>query len=167
MMNLADVKLLVEYQYWARDIMLDAVDTLTPEQFTRPIESSFKSVRDTVVHMYAAELNWYRRWQGEAPGPVPADQFADPASVRQAWRDLEQRVRAFVEGLGEAGMSKVFEYKAMTGEMTSSPFWHMQQHVTNHGSYHRGQVTTMLRQLGAAPPKAMDLIRFYRLARSL
>ena len=38
----------------------------------------------------------------------------------------------------------------------------MVQHVVNHGSYHRGQVTTMLRQLGAQPPKSQDLITFYR-----
>jgi uncharacterized damage-inducible protein DinB len=38
----------------------------------------------------------------------------------------------------------------------------MVQHVVNHGTYHRGQVTTMLRQLGAAPPKSMDLIQFWR-----
>jgi uncharacterized damage-inducible protein DinB len=38
----------------------------------------------------------------------------------------------------------------------------MLQHVVNHGSYHRGQVTTMLRQLGAPPPKYMDLIVYYR-----
>jgi uncharacterized damage-inducible protein DinB len=38
----------------------------------------------------------------------------------------------------------------------------MLQHLVNHGSYHRGQVTTMLRQMGATPPKAMDLIAFYR-----
>jgi uncharacterized damage-inducible protein DinB len=38
----------------------------------------------------------------------------------------------------------------------------MIQHVVNHASYHRGQVTTMLRQLGAQPPKSMDLIAYYR-----
>jgi uncharacterized damage-inducible protein DinB len=38
----------------------------------------------------------------------------------------------------------------------------MVQHVVNHGSYHRGQVTTMMRQLGAKPAKYMDLIAFYR-----
>lgn len=38
----------------------------------------------------------------------------------------------------------------------------MVQHVVNHASYHRGQVTTMLRQLSASPPKSMDLIAFYR-----
>jgi uncharacterized damage-inducible protein DinB len=32
----------------------------------------------------------------------------------------------------------------------------------NHASYHRGQVTTMLRQLGAAPAKPMDMIAYYR-----
>ena len=38
----------------------------------------------------------------------------------------------------------------------------MLQHVVNHASYHRGQVTTMLRQLGAAPPESQDLITCYR-----
>ncbi len=38
----------------------------------------------------------------------------------------------------------------------------MLQHVVNHGTYHRGQIVTMLRQLGAAPPQSMDLIAFYR-----
>ena len=38
----------------------------------------------------------------------------------------------------------------------------MLSHVVNHASYHRGQVTTMLRQIGAAPPKGMDMIAFFR-----
>jgi len=38
----------------------------------------------------------------------------------------------------------------------------MLQHVVNHGSYHRCQLTTMLRQLGRPAPESMDLIRFYR-----
>jgi uncharacterized damage-inducible protein DinB len=42
------------------------------------------------------------------------------------------------------------------------PFWQMLQHVVNHASYHRGQVTTLLRQLGAAPPKSLDMVAFYR-----
>ena len=38
----------------------------------------------------------------------------------------------------------------------------MLQHVVNHGTYHRGQVTTMLRRLWANPPKSVDLMTFYR-----
>ena len=45
----------------------------------------------------------------------------------------------------------MFDYRLMNGTPGKSAFWQMLQHVVNHGSYHRGQVTTMLRQLGAAP----------------
>jgi uncharacterized damage-inducible protein DinB len=59
-------------------------------------------------------------------------------------------------------VDRVIEYRLMSGQPGASPLWQMLQHLINHGSYHRGQVTTMLRQLGAAPPKSMDLITFYR-----
>jgi uncharacterized damage-inducible protein DinB len=49
-----------------------------------------------------------------------------------------------------------------SGVSSAQPFWQLLQHLVNHGSYHRGQITTMLRQLGAAPPKSVDLISFYR-----
>jgi uncharacterized damage-inducible protein DinB len=50
----------------------------------------------------------------------------------------------------------------MSGEDARSVFSHMLQHLVNHATYHRGQVTTMLRQLGAPAPKSQDLIRYYR-----
>ncbi len=43
----------------------------------------------------------------------------------------------------------------------SNPMWQSLQHVVNHGTYHRGQVITMLRQLGAKPIQT-DLMHFYR-----
>lgn len=162
-MNMQDIRALLDYHYWARDVILEAVGRLDSEQFTRPIESSFASVRDTLVHLYGAESVWYQRWMGEA-GPTMArpDGFPDLESLRRAWSRLEGDVRALVERLGEEGLARRFTYKAMTGESASAVLWQMIQHVVNHGSYHRGQVTTMLRQLGAEPPRSMDLIRFYR-----
>jgi uncharacterized damage-inducible protein DinB len=163
-MDLKDLRTLLDYHYWARDVIFDAVAPLTPEQFTRPVDSSFKSVRDTVAHIYAADWIWYTRWLGESPSSLIAyDTFPDVESIRKSWVDLEGKVRAFVEGLGEAGVSRVFEYKLLSGASYASPFSQMLAHVVNHGSYHRGQVTTLLRQLGAAPPRATDLIAFYRL----
>ena len=107
-------------------MILDAVTPLTPEQFTRQVESSFKSVRDTVAHIYAADLIWYTRWQGQSPTSLLSyDSFPDVASIRHAWVELEGKVRAFVDELGEAGVSRVFEYKLMSGAAGSSPFWQM------------------------------------------
>ena len=66
-MDLRDLQTLLDYHYWARDRVLDAAEKLTPEQFTRDLGSSFKSVRDTLVHTYAAEWAWHSRWHGVSP----------------------------------------------------------------------------------------------------
>jgi uncharacterized damage-inducible protein DinB len=162
-MNLQDLRTLLDYHYWARDRLLDALDPLTPEQFNRDLGSSFRSIRETVVHIYAAEWAWHSRWQGQSPTSLmTSDAFPDITAVRRAWTDHEQKMRAFLESLGEAGLTPVFESKLLSGQTGSSPFWQMLQHVVNHASYHRGQVTTMLRQLGAPPAKSMDMIAYYR-----
>ncbi len=162
-MTITDLRLLLDYHYWARDRVLDAVAPLTPEQFTRDLGSSFRSIRDTLGHIYAAEWAWYSRWQGNPPTALlPFDLFPDVATLRAAWTDQEAKTRAFLEGLGEDGVGRVFEYTLISGQSGSSIFWHMLQHVVNHATYHRGQVTTMLRQIGAEPAKTMDLIAFYR-----
>ena len=162
-MTLQEALTLVDYHYWARDRMLVAVDALTSEQYTRDLRNSFNSVRDTVVHIYSAEWNWYSRWTGYSPTSMldPLD-FPDVAGLRRVWRSHEEKVRLFVQSIEEPGLNRVFEYRLMNGEPARSVFCHMLQHVVNHASYHRGQVTTMLRQLGAPAPEQQDFIRFYR-----
>jgi uncharacterized damage-inducible protein DinB len=161
--NLQDLRILLNYHYWARDRILDAVEPLAPEQLTRDMGNSFRSIWDTLVHTYAAEWAWYSRWQGESPTALLApDRFSDLASIRREWSAQETKMRALLDRLGEEGMSRRIDYKLLNGQPSSSVFWHMLQHVVNHATYHRGQVTTMLRQLGATPPKPMDLIAYYR-----
>jgi len=163
-MNLQDLQTLLDYHYWARDRVLEAAGALSQEEYTREMGSSFRSVRDTLVHLYSAEWNWYSRWQGVSPTEMLSPQeFPDVSTLRATWTEHEGKMRAFLRGLGEAGISRVFEYKMLDGRPGATVFWQMLQHVVNHGSYHRGQVTTMLRQLGAQPAKSMDLIAFYRL----
>ena len=154
---------MLDYHYWARDRLLDALEPLTPDQLNRDLGSSFKSIRETIIHTYAAEWAWHSRWQGHSPTALlPADQFPDLAAVRRAWSQHEGDMRAFLDGSGEDGVSRVIEYKLLNGQAGASPLWQMLQHVVNHASYHRGQVTTMLRQLGATPAKPMDMIAYYR-----
>jgi uncharacterized damage-inducible protein DinB len=161
--NQQDLQTLIDYHYWARDRLFDALEPLTAEQLARDMGNSFKSIHDTVAHVYAAEWAWYERWHGNSPTALlPADRFPDLASIRRAWSEQETKMRAYVDGLGEDGGSRVIEYKLLSGQAGSSPLWQMLQHVVNHASYHRGQVTTMLRQIGAAPAKPMDMIAYYR-----
>ena len=162
-MDTRDLQTLLDYHYWARDRVLDAAGPLTPEQFTRDLGSSFKSVRDTLVHTYAAEWAWHSRWRGVSPTSLlPPHDFPDVQTIRARWADLEQHVRGFLDDLGEPGIARVIEFRLLNGQPGTMPFWQMLQHIVNHASYHRGQVTTMLRQLGAQPAKSMDMIGFYR-----
>ena len=104
-----------------------------------------------------------RRDWGTSPTALPdSSQFTDVATIRARWSDLEQQVRGFLTALGEEGLSRPFDYRSLGGLPARTVFWQMVQHIVNHGSYHRGQATTMLRQLGAPPAKGMDLILFYR-----
>ena len=162
-MTLQDLQTLIDFNVWARGRMLDALEPLTPEQFSRDLGSSFKSIRDTLQHLYLADWIWLKRWQGDAPAARPViEPFPDIASARRTWAEHDRGLQALVDDLGEAGVDRVFQYQMFNGPPASSPFWQMLQHVVNHGSYHRGQVTTMLRQIGADPPKSEDMIAFYR-----
>jgi len=161
--TLKDLKTLIDFHYWALYRSLDAAAQLTPEQFTRDLGSSFKSVRDTLAHLYSAEWAWYQRWQGTSPtAHLSFDQFPDVASLRQTWTAQEAKMRAFLDSLDDQAINRVIEYRMLNGSPGSSVIWQMVQHIVNHGSYHRGQLTTMFRQLGASPAKSMDLIGYYR-----
>jgi|SRR6185295_4885490 len=165
-MNLAYLQTLLDYHYWARDIILDAVNDVPRETFTAPVNSSFGSLRDTVAHIYAADWIWFQRWTGQAPkGLIAYDQFPDATSIRTAWKDLESSTRQLVDNLGEVGVNKAYSYSLLSGAPDTAPFWEMLVHVVNHGTYHRGQVTTLMRQLGEKPPKPTDMIAFFRTRR--
>ena len=154
---------LLDYHYWARDRLLDAVARLDPDEFRRDLGNSFGSVRDTLVHAVSAEWVWCSRWEGRGPsGHLAAREFETVRDIRARWTAEERRVREFVAGLGSDGPSRVIEYALFGEGLMREAFWKMLWHLVNHASYHRGQVTTMLRQLGAAPPRSQDLITFYR-----
>jgi len=153
---------LLDYHYWAQERVFAAVEPLAPEQFTRDLGNSFPSVRDTLVHIHFAECAWHARWKGEPlPAPFSPAAFPDLETVRQSSKTHEATMRELLEQLGQDGVNEPMEYTSrMDGKHHRSLFWQMFQHVINHGTYHRGQVAMMLRQLGATPV-GTDLIQFY------
>jgi len=161
-MNLADIRTLYEYNSWANHRTLEACAALNDEQFTRDLGSSFKSVRDTLCHIFGAEWLWLERWHGRShPGLLPASEYPNFDAVKTAWSRVEHDLLDFIAGITEGDLNRNYEYKTTQGVESVSLGWQMFQHVVNHGSYHRGQIATMLRQLGAKP-LGTDLILFYR-----
>src|SRR5574341_212131 len=160
-MQKQDILTLYEYNGWANARILGAVEPLPPEAFQRDLKNSFPSVRDTLVHILGAEWIWLRRWQGESLSKgLPAAEFPTVASLKDRFATLDRERRAFLDTVSEERLGQPFGYRDMAGNAHSLRLVDSLQHLANHGTYHRGQITTMLRQLGVKPVST-DMSRFY------
>ena len=162
MTRTAEIQDLYNFNRWANARMRAAVAPLTPEQFTQDMKSSFSSVRDTLVHVMASEWVWLTRWLGSSPTSIPeawtAFQFDD---ITKEWAAIEAAQKAFVDGLDDAGLDRVVSYHNFKGEDQAGALWQLMRHMVNHSTYHRGQITTMLRQQGH-DAVATDLVLYHR-----
>lgn len=157
-----ETAVLYEYNAWADRKALEAASALSKEQFTKPLGSSFSSVRDTLGHIYGVEWLWLERFQGRSPSALPdSNRFDEIESLKASWAEFEPVLLKFVRGLTQGDLEHVMEYKTMKFGVYRNPLWQSMLHLVNHGTYHRGQITTMLRQLGAQPILT-DLMHFYR-----
>jgi len=161
-MNAEDFRLLYDYNSWANRRTLDSCSELSEEQFTRDMGSSFRSVRDTLVHIMLVERLWLERWHGRSPNSfAPNSEFPTAGSVRAHWAEIDRDLLDYIASLTPEDVQRVVHHTTTAGVPQAAPLWHMLQHLANHGTYHRGQVTTLLRQLGAKA-SGTDLITFYR-----
>jgi uncharacterized damage-inducible protein DinB len=162
-MDLADFRTLYDYNSWANRRVLEACAPLSGEEFTRHNGSSFPSVRDTLAHICGAEWIWLERWNGRVPTggiPAPTD-YPDFETLKRRWTEVESDLLGYIASLAPADLNRIVEFTTLAGTHFSRQLGHCLQHLANHSTYHRGQVATMLRQLGAKPIPT-DLILFYR-----
>lgn len=160
-MKPAEVREWFAFHRWGNHQTLDAAAALDPEPFTRDLGSSFRSVRDTLVHLLSAEWLWVERWRGVSPRRRldPAD-FPDLAAIRRRWAEVEEAQDDYLAGLTEEALGETFAYVNPAGEPWDYPLWQVMVQIVTHACYHRGQVTTLLRQLGALPVET-DLLTYY------
>lgn len=152
-MELLFIRNLFGYNRWADQRTLAAAARLEPEKFTRPMDSSFASVRDTMVHILGGEWIWLERWLGRFPTALlEAADFSSVESLRERWVTVAEDYHQFLHLLTPTRLLEPLAYKNRAGERYEYPLWQQMIHVVNHSTYHRGQVTTLLRQLGAEPP---------------
>ncbi|MGH7516746.1 MAG: DinB family protein [Gemmatimonadales bacterium] len=152
MIDVRAVQELYRYNRWANGRVFDAVSGLTPEEFVKDLGSSYPSVRDTLTHIVWAEWLWLQRWRGTSPRTVfQATDFPRPDALRARWLEVEVEQRAFIEAVTAERLLSITRYVNLQGQTWHYPLWRQVYHLVNHSSYHRGQVTTMLRQLGARP----------------
>ncbi|HUE42891.1 MAG TPA: DinB family protein [Candidatus Sulfotelmatobacter sp.] len=162
-----DIQLLFEYDRWANKRVFQAASTLSIEQFTRDLGGSFRSVRDTLVHIIGGEWGWLTIWKEPALSSAfvtdlwarigvlfDPNAFPDFAAVQSRWAEVEREQIEFVNFVTDLSVARMLPVR--TTELSLA---HLMQHMANHSTYHRGQVSLMMRQLGAEPV-ATDFARF-------
>lgn len=160
-MNTKDILTLYAYNRWANGRTLGSVRPLDHDEFTRDLRTSLGSVKGTLVHTMWAEWVWLRRWNGESPKRIfDESEFADLAAVAAYWQGLEDERQGFIANLTDARLEESITYQNMKGVRWTYTLGHMLQHVVNHSTYHRGQIVTLLRQLGHVPAKT-DFLEFF------
>jgi uncharacterized damage-inducible protein DinB len=160
MVDVGTLQEMCAYNRWANARVFDAVSSLSADRFVEKLGGSFPSLRDTLTHIVWAERVWLCRWTGSpAPAALEGD-FPRPDALRARWQEIAAEQRGFVDSLRADRLGSMVKYVNFAGQAWEYPLWRQMVHVVNHSSYHRGQVATMLRQLGERPA-ATDFLVFH------
>ena len=162
-MTLDEIRDLYAYSVWANARTFDAVAALPAGVAEAPVVSSFPSIRATLAHLVASEWVWLQRWQGHSPSAAPDwASKADLAQLRRELSAVEADRGAYLSRLTAIDLTRILSYRSLARKPHADPLAGILRHVVNHSTYHRGQVTTLLRQAGHPAPDT-DLVIFLRL----
>ena len=154
---------LADYNIWANNIVHSWFEKITDEQWEQPIVSSFESINATALHIARAETIWLDRLNNSS-SPVwpPADFKGSKKETMEVWKTASQNFKSFVENFDESKMQTNLIYKRINGEAFEQPHYQIFSHVFNHSTYHRGQIVTLLRQVGFTDVSSTDMSGFFR-----
>ncbi|MCU7548403.1 DinB family protein [Chitinophagaceae bacterium LB-8] len=151
------------YNTWANQQLMAVMNTLPPEKLTAIIPSSFNSLHQTVLHLLDAESIWWQRLKLQERIDRPSDTFdGNTQEALQALLQQNTQWQQWVQDATERMLEHVFHYKNSKREQFKQPVYQMLLHLFNHGTYHRGQIVNMLRQLGVEKLPATDFIVWSR-----
>lgn len=161
MTHLSPILELYRYNTWANLRVLDAAGRLASDAFLKDLGNSFPSVRDTLAHIIGGEWVWLERWKGSSPKALPQGwELPTIDAVKSRWSEVERDQAEYLRTLTEDALDAQVQYVNFKGQPFKYALWQQLSHVVNHSTYHRGQVTTMMRQLGAEPVST-DLLLYY------
>jgi len=158
--DLSTLRNFFAFARWANRTMLESAAVLTPEEYARPIGGSFGSVQGTLFHIYGADWVWLERFHGRSPRAMPAgEDLAALEALARKWREVEAGQDRYIATLTPERLSEPLSYVSFSGDSFTRQLGDALLHLANHGTYHRGQVATLLRQLGRKATST-DYLRF-------
>ncbi len=140
-----------KFNLWANLRVLDACAGLDDAQLDATIRGTFGSVRETLVHIVAAEEGYVQRFTGQRLEPALHKDDPFPG-----FDELRRRVRQSGEGL--IAIAEQFDaaqvlHLSYQGQFYAVPAIFVLIQAINHATDHRSQVATVLSQQDVTPPE--------------
>ncbi len=141
---------LFKHNRWANLRLLDACERLDDIQLERTVVGTYGSIRDTWVHLVAAE----GRYVALLSDRQPDNSFSERTGFT-TWNDLRTRVQHSSDAL--IAVAENFDATRILrgirrGEAYTMPAIVPMIQVINHATEHRAHITAILTQLGIEPP---------------
>jgi len=147
------------YDRWANFRFMDAISNLDSQALRQNIPSSFPSLHQTLVHLLWAEELWLERWQGRPFVPsLDLEGFPSLQVIRGELEETYVKQLQFLQELPVEAADRSVRYVNFRGEKWEYTLRQMVQHLCIHSAYHRGQLATMMRQVGKVPPSTDYLV---------
>jgi uncharacterized damage-inducible protein DinB len=151
-MNIKDIHLLYEYNYWANKKIRVASANVTPEQFSASASFPYSGLHGTLLHILDTEWGWRALFQKiETASDLLATEYPTLSAIERRWNEEETAMRAYLASLQNDDMESHLRYTTDTGIQRDRILWHCLLHVVNHGTQHRSEAAALLTEYGQSP----------------
>lgn len=137
-----------QYHIWANKTLLSHLRSLPESVCRQQVQSVFPSIADVLVHLYVIDGGWQLALSGE--GDRLTREWSEERIRAIEDKNLEQMIWLLLEQYREmAALLPLLDMEAQAGFAGFSlRTADILLHIVNHGSYHRGNITAMLHQVG-------------------
>ncbi|WP_375088412.1 DinB family protein [Peribacillus sp. RS7] len=143
-----------KYHVWANGVIIDRLKELPQHIYHKDIQSGFSSVSKVLSHIYLTDYAWFDIISGNSMNEAMAssDQLREVVEkksieeMKKIFLDLSERNKALLNS--QEDMDKVIVVDNPYAGLLETSISESVLHVVTHGSYHRGNIATMLRQMG-------------------
>lgn len=157
------LKQYTKYNIWANERICWMMGKANFELLDKEFKSSFTSIRKTAYHMWDAESIWLKRLAGKSLKEWPSEKFSGGfLDFQNEFLGGSGKLFMYVLNKDTKQLEQNLKYKNIKGEQFTNKIAHIIQHLCNHGTFHRGQIVTMLREAGQTDLVPTDFIAFIR-----
>ena len=153
---------LADYNIWANDKLIDWLSQISVEQFEQPLVGSFKNIHETTLHIVAAEQIWQQRLVNNVSEWLGITFEGDRTMMLETWKTTSNDLRQYILDASEEELAGKFAFSTRDGTPSYMERYKALAHTFNHSTFHRGQLVTLLRQVGFTDVSTTDLINYYR-----